>query len=70
MYLIEYLILQTLTIWWFIYIVKNYPKKGRPYSYKVLVGNIGATILMTGALIWTVLEKKSFLYEFYKSIIN
>ena len=65
MYILEYIILQGLIIWWFVYIVKNYPKKDGPYSYKVLVGNVGSSILITGILIWLVIQKKSLLLELY-----
>lgn len=68
MVIVEYLVIQALLIIWFVYIIRNYPKKDSAYSYKVFVGNIGAIILMTAMAVWLVANNESFLGTLWQSI--
>ena len=70
MYILEFIILQSLIVIWLVYIIKNYPKKNQSNSYNVFFGSLGAIIFMTFTLIYVVLKQKSFLSELWKSIIN
>ncbi len=70
MIILEYVIIQTLLVVWFVYIIRNYPKKDSAYSYKVLVGNIGAIIIMTALAIWSLVSKESLLGSIWHSITN
>ena len=65
--IIEYVILQSILIWWFINTIKNYPKKDSAYSYRVLVGNIGVIIILTVLLINSVLNERSLLKDLLSS---
>jgi len=68
MYILEYTITQILLIFWLIYLVKNYPKKGQSNSYNVFFGSIGAIILMTIVAIWFVVNGQSFIGSLWGSI--
>jgi len=59
MYILEYIILQSVLIFWFIYLIKNYPKKDSSNSYNVLFGSIGAIVLMTIIALIHLINEKS-----------
>lgn len=68
MYIIEYIIIQVLLIVWFVYTIKNPPKKESPYSYRVFIGNLGIIILASVVAIWFLVNGQSFLGVIWESI--
>jgi len=63
MYILEYIVLQSLVLGWFIYLIKNYPKNKKSNSYNVLFGSLSAILLLTATLIWFLVNKQSFFRE-------
>jgi len=70
MYILEYIVIQLSLVFWLIYLIKNYPKKGQSNSYNVFFGSLGAIILMTAIAIWFVVKSKSFVGTLWESIVK
>lgn len=64
MVLFEYLIIQGLLIVWFINTIKIYPKKDSAFSYRVLAGNIGIIVIISGVAIYLLVKGESFIGYF------